>query len=39
MDIRELVARLQRVRCWTHDPTARQLLDEMINHFKAQIPQ
>jgi len=39
MDIRELIARLQRVRCWTYDPTARQLLDDMINHFKAQIPQ
>jgi hypothetical protein len=39
MDIRELVARLQRIRCWTHNPTARNLLDELINHFKTQIPQ
>jgi len=39
MDIRELVAKLQRIRCWTNDSTARNLLDEMINHFKSQIPQ
>lgn len=39
MDIREILWRLQKVRCWTHDATARNLLDEMINHFKAQLPQ
>jgi hypothetical protein len=40
MDIRELIVRLQKIRVWTQQgSTARNLLDELINHFKSQIPQ
>lgn len=39
MDIRELVTKLKTIRAWTmNGSTARQLLDELINHFEAQIP-
>ncbi len=39
MDIRELVVKLKTIRAWTmNGSTARGLLDELINHFEAQIP-
>jgi hypothetical protein len=39
MDIRELVVKLKTIRAWTFNgSTARSLLDELINHFEAQIP-
>ena len=39
MDINELIKRLQTIRCWTTTgTTARNLLDELIDHFKSQSP-
>lgn len=39
MDIRELILKLKTIRAWTlNGSTARGLLDELINHFEAQIP-
>lgn len=38
MDIKDLITRLQTIRCWTNNGSmARNLLDELINHFKSQI--
>jgi hypothetical protein len=40
MDIRELIARLHTIKMWTQNGSmARNLLDELINHFKSQLPQ
>ena len=40
MDIRELINRLHTIKMWTKQGSqARILLDELINHFKAQLPQ
>jgi hypothetical protein len=39
MDIRELIAKLKTIRVWTADGSmARNLLDELINHFQSQLP-
>ena len=39
MDVRELLIKLKSIRVWTpNGSTARQLLDELINIFEAQIP-
>ena len=39
MDVRELLIKLKSIRVWTtNGSTARSLLDELINHFEAQIP-
>jgi len=40
MDVRELISRLHRIRCWVpQNSMARNLIDELINHFKSQLPQ
>lgn len=40
MEIKELIARLHTIRMWTNQGSqARILLDELINHFKSQLPQ
>ena len=39
MDIRELISKLKTIRTWTFNGSmARNLLDELINHFETQIP-
>ena len=39
MDINELIKKLHEIRCWTNNGSvARNLLDELINHFKSQLP-
>jgi hypothetical protein len=40
MDIRELIAKLHTIKMWTQQgSTAWNLLDDLINHFKSQLPQ
>jgi hypothetical protein len=40
MDVRELISHLQKIRCWTpQNSMVRNLVDELINHFKSQLPQ
>jgi hypothetical protein len=39
MDIRELINKLNRIKMWTQQGSmARNLVDELINHFKSQLP-
>ena len=39
MDINELIKRLQTIRVWTPTgSTARNLVEELIDHFKSQVP-
>jgi hypothetical protein len=39
MDIRELITKLKTIRAWTlNGSMARNLLDELINHFQSQLP-
>ena len=40
MDIRELIDKLHTIKMWTKQGSiARTKLDELINHFKSQLPQ